>query len=125
MQDMLTALEKEYIEKEYNGVEASFDALRRRYNRIWTRYKSFPDEVRRARYKLGKVPELGNEITNTFLSSLWHSRRLSLLVRASKFGSSQDLLVKKQAFQESHKRQVNLLKRINKLMEAALGSCAA
>ncbi len=120
LQDMLTVLNKKH-----NGVEASFEVLRSRYKQIWKRHNSFPDEVRLSRFTVGKMPQLGDEITNSWLSIIWHFRRHSLLVKALKFGISKYLLVRKQGYEESHKRQVELLKRINKLMETALGSCAA
>ncbi len=120
LQNILTALEKEY-----NGLEVSFKVLCSRYRRIWKRHKSFPDEVRMSRYTAGKVPQIGRELTNIYLSSSRHFIRLLKTVRALKSGISQDLLVRKQAYEESHKNQVNLLKSIHKLMETSLGSCAA
>lgn len=120
MQIILTALEKEY-----NGMEASFDILRGRYKHIMKRHNSFSADVWLIRYTIGKMLQLGDEMGNIGLSSLWHFSRHSHLAMALEYGSWQDLLVRKQDYEESYKSQMKLLKGINKLMETALGSCAA
>ncbi len=118
------------LKKEYMSLKGACQILKRRHNLILDRHKSFPDELKLARWTVGKMRKLNKEVMKICMKKLlFESRNLALihvfLMAQLDKGPDLDFLAKKQAYQRRHEGLVELLKRVHKLMESALGSKAA